>query len=80
MAAAQAGDRVAYETFLRDCVSLIVNIARRQGIPSDRTDDVANGAPELSVAARQVKPAWVKASATAALADCVVIKMRQAVK
>jgi hypothetical protein len=39
-----------------------------------------NGAPELSVAARQVKPAWVKASATAALADCVVIKMRQAVK
>ena len=31
MAAAQAGDRVAYETLLRDCVSLIVSIARRQG-------------------------------------------------
>ncbi len=40
MAAAQAGDRVAYETLLRDCVSFIVSIARRQGIPSDRTDDV----------------------------------------
>jgi hypothetical protein len=39
-----------------------------------------NGAPELSVAARQVKPAWVKASVTAALADCVVIKMRQTAK
>ena len=34
MAAAQAGDRVAYETLLRDCVLLIVSIARRQGIPS----------------------------------------------
>jgi len=40
MAAAQAGDRVAYETLLRDCVSFIVSIARRQGVPSDRTDDV----------------------------------------
>jgi DNA-directed RNA polymerase specialized sigma24 family protein len=40
MAAAQTGDRVAYETLLRDCVSFIVSVARRQGVPSDRTDDV----------------------------------------
>jgi RNA polymerase sigma factor (sigma-70 family) len=40
MAAAQTGDRAAYETLLRDCVSFIVNIARRQGVPPDRTDDV----------------------------------------
>lgn len=40
MAAAQAGDRVAYETLLRDCVPFIVSIARRQGVPPDRTDDV----------------------------------------
>jgi RNA polymerase sigma factor (sigma-70 family) len=40
MAAAQTGDRVAYERLLRDCVSFIVGVARRQGVPFDRTDDV----------------------------------------
>jgi RNA polymerase sigma factor (sigma-70 family) len=40
MAAAQTGDRAAYESLLRDCVPFIANIARRQGVPSDRTDDV----------------------------------------
>ncbi len=40
MAAAQAGDRLAYETLLRDCVSFIESIARRQGVPPDCTDDV----------------------------------------
>jgi RNA polymerase sigma factor (sigma-70 family) len=40
MAAAQAGDRVAYETLLRDCVLFIVGLARRRGIPADRADDV----------------------------------------
>ncbi|HML07450.1 MAG TPA: RNA polymerase sigma factor [Xanthobacteraceae bacterium] len=40
MAAAQTGDRLAYETLLRGCVSFIVSIARRQGVPPDRTDDV----------------------------------------
>ena len=44
MAAAQAGDRVAYETLLRDCVPFIVGIARRQGVPADRTDDVVQEA------------------------------------
>ena len=40
MAAAQAGDRVAYETLLRDCVPFIAGIARRQGVSSDAIDDV----------------------------------------
>jgi len=40
MAAAQMGDRTAYETLLRDCVPFIASLARRRGVPSDRTDDV----------------------------------------
>jgi RNA polymerase sigma-70 factor (ECF subfamily) len=41
MAAAQAGDRAAYEALLRDCVPFIKAIAGRQGVPPDRCDDVA---------------------------------------
>ncbi len=40
MAAAQGGDRAAYEALLRDCVPLIRSIAARQGVPADRCDDV----------------------------------------
>ena len=40
MAAAQTGDRVAYEKLLRDCASFIVSLARRQGVSPDRIDDV----------------------------------------
>jgi RNA polymerase sigma-70 factor (ECF subfamily) len=40
MAAAQAGDRNAYEALLRDCVSIIKSVARRQGVPADQVDDV----------------------------------------
>jgi RNA polymerase sigma factor (sigma-70 family) len=40
MAAAQAGDQAAYEALLRDCVGVIERIARRQGVPADRIDDV----------------------------------------
>ena len=40
MAAAQAGDRAAYEALLRDCVPLIRAIAARLGVPADRCDDV----------------------------------------
>lgn len=40
MAAAQAGDRVAYELVLRECVPIIQRIARRQGAGPDFLDDV----------------------------------------
>lgn len=40
MAAAQGGDRAAYEKLLRDCVPFIQSLARRQGVPADRSDDV----------------------------------------
>ncbi len=40
MAAAQAGDRAAYEALLRDCVPLIKVVAVRQGVAADHIDDV----------------------------------------
>jgi RNA polymerase sigma factor (sigma-70 family) len=40
MTAAQAGDQAAYGALLRDCVGLIEKVARRQGVPADRVDDV----------------------------------------
>ena len=40
MAAAQAGDRGAYEALLRDCVPIIKAVAGGQGVPPDRRDDV----------------------------------------
>ncbi len=41
MVGAQAGDRVAYERLLRGCTPLIRRVVRRQGVPTDRIDDVA---------------------------------------
>ncbi|HTW28672.1 MAG TPA: RNA polymerase sigma factor [Acetobacteraceae bacterium] len=40
MAAAQAGDRGAYEALLRDCLPLIRSAARGQGVAADRLEDV----------------------------------------
>ena len=40
MAAAQAGDRRAYEKLLADSVALIRAVARRQGVVQDQLDDV----------------------------------------
>ena len=40
MAAAQSGDRLAYERLLRECAPLIRRVARRQGVQGDRVDDV----------------------------------------
>ena len=40
MAAAQAGDGVAYQALLRDCIPVIKSIARRRGVVADRIDDV----------------------------------------
>ncbi|UGB47426.1 sigma-70 family RNA polymerase sigma factor [Frateuria edaphi] len=40
MAAAQAGDRRAYERVLADSVALVRAVARRQGVAHDHLDDV----------------------------------------
>ena len=40
MAAAQAGDRRAYERVLADSVGLIRSVARRRGVPVEALDDV----------------------------------------
>lgn len=40
MAAAQAGDRCAYERVLADSTALIRSVARRHGVPVDSLDDV----------------------------------------
>jgi RNA polymerase sigma factor (sigma-70 family) len=40
MVAAQAGDRAAYKTLLRDCIPFIQRVARGQGIRPDYIDDV----------------------------------------
>jgi RNA polymerase sigma-70 factor (ECF subfamily) len=40
MAAAQGGDRLAYETVLRDCVPIVQRIARHRGATADFLDDV----------------------------------------
>ena len=40
MAAAQAGDRRAYERVLASALPLIRSVARRQGVPLDAVDDV----------------------------------------
>jgi RNA polymerase sigma-70 factor (ECF subfamily) len=40
MAAAQAGDRAAYEALLRDCVPLIRAVAQRRGMAADCVEDV----------------------------------------
>lgn len=39
MAAAQAGDRLAYERVLADSVALVRAVARRHGVPHDQLDD-----------------------------------------
>jgi hypothetical protein len=40
MAAAQVGDRVAYERLLHDCIPFIKRAARGQGVPFVFIDDV----------------------------------------
>ena len=40
MIAAQAGDRIAYETLLRDCIPFIKLVVRGQGVHHDTIDDV----------------------------------------
>lgn len=39
MAAAQGGDRLAYERLLRGCIPLVRRVVRHQGVQPDRVDD-----------------------------------------
>lgn len=54
MAAAQGGDRAAYEALLRDCVPLVRAVAGRTGVPPDRIDDVVQEVLLTIHRARQV--------------------------
>lgn len=40
MAAAQTGDRIAYDRLLREAAPFVQRVAVRQGVPADRVDDV----------------------------------------
>jgi hypothetical protein len=51
MVAAQAGDRAAYETLLRDCIPFITRVARGQGIRSDLIDDLSHHYREIGIKA-----------------------------
>ena len=65
MVAAQAGDRTAYETLLRDCIPFIERVARGQGVPSDFVDDVVQETLLTIHQARQTSRAanlWLGAS------------------
>jgi RNA polymerase sigma factor (sigma-70 family) len=54
MAAAQAGDRVAYAALLRDCIGLVQRVACACGVRSDRVDDVVQETLLTVHRARQV--------------------------
>ncbi len=41
MAAAQAGDRAAYERLLRDCIPFVKRVVRRTGVRPESVEDVA---------------------------------------
>jgi len=77
MAAAQAGDRVAYEKLLGDSIALIRAAARRQGVPLDQLDDVVQ---ETLITVHRVRhtydparpyEAWLNALATRRAIDAL---------
>jgi RNA polymerase sigma-70 factor (ECF subfamily) len=84
MVAAQAGDARAYQAMLRACVPLIASVARRQGIPRDRIDDVVQDvlltihrARATYDPARPFLP-WLRAIATRRAIDALRLRYRQA--
>jgi len=44
MVRAQAGDRIAYQTLLQECLPVVERVVRRQGVQADRLDDVVQEA------------------------------------
>jgi RNA polymerase sigma factor (sigma-70 family) len=86
MAAAQAGDQAAYGALLRDCVPVIERVARRQGIPADRIDDVVQETLLTVHRARQTYDptrsftAWLRVIAERRAVDLMRKTGRQAVR
>ena len=83
MAAAQGGDRAAYEALLRDCVPLIKVFAGRQGVPPDHVDDVVQDVLLTIHSARQTydpaRPftAWLRVIAERRAIDLLRRRGRQ---
>jgi RNA polymerase sigma factor (sigma-70 family) len=86
MKAAQAGDQAAYGSLLRDCVGVIEKVARRQGVPVDRLDDVVQDTLLTIHRARQTyDPArsftiWLRVLAERRAVDLMRKTGRQAVR
>jgi RNA polymerase sigma factor (sigma-70 family) len=86
MAAAQGGDRAAYEALLRDCVPLIKVFAGRQGVPPDHVDDVVQDVLLTIHSARQTydpaRPftAWLRVIAERRAIDLLRRRGRQHVR
>jgi RNA polymerase sigma-70 factor (ECF subfamily) len=86
MAAAQAGDQAAYGALLRDCVGVIEKVARRQGVPPDRVDDVVQDTLLTIHRARQTYDparsftAWLSVLAERRTIDLMRKTGRQAVR
>jgi RNA polymerase sigma-70 factor (ECF subfamily) len=83
MLAAQAGDRMAYEALLRDCVPVIQHVARRRGVQPDRIDDVVQEVLLTVHRARQTYDptrsftAWLSTIATRRAIDALRRRGRQ---
>jgi RNA polymerase sigma factor (sigma-70 family) len=86
MTAAQAGDQGAYGSLLRDCVGMIEKVARRQGVPADRVDDVVQDTLMTIHRARQTYDptrsfnAWLAVLAQRRAVDLMRKTGRQAVR
>jgi RNA polymerase sigma-70 factor (ECF subfamily) len=86
MAAAQTGDQAAYEAVLRDSVGVIESVARRQGVPADRIDDVVQDALLTVHRARQTYDparsftAWLRVIAERRAVDLLRKTGRHAVR
>jgi RNA polymerase sigma factor (sigma-70 family) len=77
MIAAQAGDRIAYERLLRDCIPFIKLVVRRQGVHRDMIDDIVQETLVTVHRARQTYDpgrsftAWLRAIAQRRVIDAL---------
>jgi hypothetical protein len=76
MAAAQVGDRVAYERLLHDCLPFIKWVARGQGVPFDFIDDVVQETLLTVHQARHTYDTNRSSRSDAPLMDCAALPGR----